>query len=262
MLTGNGAVCCGVPAAPASDPDALPRLTGARARAGVQALADRLAAAGLVARVFGHPARVPANRDAVFAALVGVAAAGVAWVAPSAALWLGGVVLGVAGIAAGGVALWPRRAAWTVVVNAPVPTVRAVHVLALDRRRTVRAFYAVAALPGAALWLSPGSAWPVGVALVAAAICAVDLARPRPIALDAAERWVLERAGRADALVLVTTAGSAHGEGVRAVVDWFGLPGRALQVHLDEDGDSGVVARLGALGIGGGDVVGQRRAGG
>ncbi|MBM4369377.1 MAG: hypothetical protein FJ102_24405, partial [Deltaproteobacteria bacterium] len=49
-----------------------PRLFGARARAGMMALADRCTAEGLVARVFGYPAAAPPDRDALVAGIVTV----------------------------------------------------------------------------------------------------------------------------------------------------------------------------------------------
>ena len=61
-----------LPADPAQPAAAVgpapPLLVGPRARAGMANLVDRLLAVGRVARVFGHPARFPPNRDALVAA--------------------------------------------------------------------------------------------------------------------------------------------------------------------------------------------------
>lgn len=251
----------------APNPDPLPLLSGVRARAGMQALAERLGRQGRAVRVFGHPARLPANRDSLAVALVGTLVGALTWLLPDLALELAGAAAAFAAAVALGLAPWPRRAAWTLIVGTPGPQVRELVVLALDRRRVRRAWLGVAALPAAAALALPGEPWPAVVGLVACGVCAIDGVGPRPITLDAAAAWVERQPGSAERLCLVTTAGSALGEGITAVVDWFGLPAGALRITVDEEADSGVVARLAALGVGaapkgGPDVVGDDRAGG
>ncbi len=204
---------------------------------------------------------MPANRDAFAAAGLATAMGLLGWPLPSFALWLGAIGLAGAVLAAMGLALWPRQAAWTLIVGAPGPAIRHLDVLALDIRRPRRWLAAVAAVPAVVCLLSPGTWWALAAGLVAAGVCAFDFAKARDLSIDAVEAWVLERAGRADALVLVSTAGSAYGEGVSAVVDWFGLPGGALSLTIDEAGDSGVRRHLADRGVGGGaDVVAGDRA--
>ena len=45
-------------------------------------------------------------------------------------------------------------------------------------------------------------------------------------------------------------AGSGEGEGIVAVTDWFKLDPQGIEVQIDEDGESGVRARLTRRGFG------------
>ncbi len=204
---------------------------------------------------------MPANRDALAAAVLGTTLALLAWPFPVFALWFGAIGLGAAVLAAMGVPLWSKQAAWTLIVGAPGPNVRHIELLALDVRRPRRWLAGVAAVPAVVSLLTPGTFWGLAAGLVAIGACALDFAKARALSIEAVEAWVAARAGRDGCLVLVSTAGSAYGEGVSAVVDWFGLAGGGLSVTIDEEGDSGVRRRLADLGIGGGaDVVAGDRA--
>ncbi|MSQ04093.1 MAG: hypothetical protein EXR71_19760 [Myxococcales bacterium] len=225
------------------------------------ALSERVGASGACTRVFGHPARMPANRDALAAAALGTAMACLSWPLPGLTLWFGAIGLTGVLLAALGVSLWPRQPAWTLIVGVPGSTIRHIDLLALDVRRPRRWLAAVAALPAAVCLLTPGTPWALGAGLVAVAVCTMEVTRARELSIDAVVDWVLARAGRDGVLVLVSTAGSAYGEGVAAVVDWFGLRGGELSITIDEEGDSGVRRRLADLGIGGGaDVVAGEHA--
>ncbi len=240
-----------IPASSPSDatPSGAPLLVGPRARSGMQALADRLIARGHPARVFGHPARAPANRDALVGALGGLGAALGGWLEPELALVLGALSLGVTTLLAAGWAVWPRVSAWTVIVGRPSAATVHLHALALDIRRPQRWRFGVASLPLVFAVLFPGQPAAAIVALVAVAVCAYDRVGVRPIQLDAAAAWAERHAADPEAVVLVSTASSGYGEGVEAVAHWFAMDPTKLVLHLDEEGDSGGRERLRKLGL-------------
>ncbi len=229
--------------------DGAPLLVGPRARSGMQALADRVAGAGHPARVFGHPALVPANRDVLVVAAGSLSAASLSWLWVGSAIVAGGLALALAVVVACGMSVWPRAAAWTVIAGRPSPQIRHIHVLAVDVRRPQRWRLAVAAFPIVLSTLFPGDWMGVAAGVVALAVCAYDPLRARQLTLDAAAAWANEQANEPDSLVLVSTAASGYGEGVIAVVDWFGLDPAPIELHLDEEGDSGVLPRLAAYGL-------------
>ena len=107
----------------------------------------------------------------------------------------------------------------------------------------------MAAVPGMLVLLFPGHPVAAVSALVAVAICAFDPVRARDVPLDAAAAWAATHAADGSALVLVSTASSGYGEGVEAVVNWFALDPTKLELHLDEEGESGVRERLGKRGL-------------
>lgn len=227
-----------------------PLLHGARARAGVQALADRLGAAGVPARVFGHPARLPGDGNVLVAAGAALLSAlsGLAW--PELGRLAGVGAVAVAVLLLAGLELWPRVPAWTVVVGQPGPAVRRLAVLALDRRHPRRWLFVTATVSAAFVVLAPGSLLSLLGALAACAACWTARGRPRELSLDAALEWAQRRAPSADTLILVSTAASAFGEGVACVVDWYQLEGAKLRVEIDEEVPTGVEDRLRAEGIG------------
>jgi hypothetical protein len=227
-----------------------PLLAGARARAGMQALADRLAEAGTPARVFGHPAMLPGNGNVLLAAGSAGLAALVGLVAPEVGRLASLGAVAFVGLLGLGVDLWPRTAAWTVIVGQPGRDTRRLSVLALDNRVPRRWLFGVAAAAAAVNTAAPGAALGLVVAVVACAACIVERGRPRALPLETALAWVARRAGVPGTVVLVSTAASGYGEGVDCVVDWFELDRRALQVEVDEEQPSGVVERLRAAGIG------------
>ena len=241
---------------------ASPRLYGARARAGMQALADRVVANHLPARVFGHPVASPPDRDALVAALFSAAVCGVGWIFPGIALFAGATgVLACAIIGFLWFTPWPRCGGWTVVVGKPSAGIQRLSVLALDVREPRRYLTAVAGFAAGLSAAAPAWPGPIGIALLVAVVAAVDRVRAREIPIERAEAWVMAHAPGADALVLVSTAGSGHGEGVRAIVDWYALDGRNLLLEIDEEHVGSTLRRLNAVGIGraaphgGADVV-------
>lgn len=229
--------------------DGAPLLVGPRARSGMQALADRVAGAGHPARVFGHPALAPANRDVLVVAAGSLTAAAFSWLWVDVAITINMLALALAVAVWGGMSAWPRVAAWTVIAGRPSPQIRRIHVLAVDVRRPQRWRLAVAAFPIVLSTLFPGEWMGTAAGVVALAVCAYDPFRARQFTLDAAAAWANERVNEPESLVLVSSAASGYGEGVIAVVDWFGLDVGAIELHLDEEGDSGVIARLAAYGL-------------
>ncbi|MBM4391764.1 MAG: hypothetical protein FJ090_11635 [Deltaproteobacteria bacterium] len=217
----------------------------------MMALADRCTAEGLVARVFGYPASSPPNRDALVAGIVtviaGMVGAGVPGVGP-----LPGLVatLFSAGVGFGWVRPWPRRAAWAVVVGTPGPEVKRVSALALDERRLRPWLSPVVGASAALLVVFPGEPWAVGPAALVALLACYDPVRARDLGLEQALAWVRARAGDPETILVVGTAVSGGGEGVAAVVDWYGYDGRAVAVSIDEARPSGASRRLDAMGIG------------
>lgn len=230
-------------------PSGAPLLVGPRARSGMQALADRLAASGHPVRVFGHPARAPANRDALVGAVVALAAALAGWAQAEWALIGGSFSLAVVALLGAGWVVWPRASAWTVIVGTPSAATVRLHILALDIRRPQRWRHAIAAVPGGLVLLFPGQPVAAVCALVAVAVCAYDPVRARDVSIDAAAAWAAKQAADPSAVVLVSTASSGHGEGVEAVVNWFALDRTKIELHLDEEGESGVRERLAKLGL-------------
>jgi len=228
-----------------------PLLVGARARSGVTALEARLRDVGTPVRVFGHPARVPANRDALAAALVTVAAGALGWAVPSVGRPAALVAALIAVALRYGGGGWPRAAAWTLIVGEPVRRpIRRIVALALDVRRPHEwAFSVILAFSLLGL-IVPGTPLPLACAALGVALTVWDPVRARPVGIDAAEAWVRQHVGAPDTLVLVSTATSGYGEGVLAVIDWFKLDRAAITVEVDEEGDSGVRRRLSRQGVG------------
>jgi len=216
----------------------------------MQALADRLGAVGVPARVFGHPARLPGDGNVLIAAGSALlsALAGLAWPGLGRLAGVGAVAVGVLLLA--GLDVWPRVPGWTVVVGQPGPAVRKLAVLALDRRHPRRWLFVAAIVSAAVVVLAPGSLLSLLGAVAASAACWTARGRPRELSLDAAVEWVQRRPPNADTLLLVSTAASAFGEGVACVVDWYQLEGAKLQVEIDEEVPTGVEHRLRAEGIG------------
>ncbi|GDX80167.1 hypothetical protein LBMAG42_19780 [Deltaproteobacteria bacterium] len=229
-------------------PSGAPLLVGPRARSGMQALADRLTANGHPARVFGHPARAPANRDALVGAVVALGSSLAGWAQAEWALIGGSFSLAVVVLLGAGWVVWPRASAWTVIVGNPSAATVRLHTLALDIRRPQRWRHAVAAVPGVLVLLFPGQPVAFVCGVVAVAVCAYDPVRARDVPLEAAAAWASKHVDPA-ATVLVSTASSGYGEGVEAVVNWFALNPAKLELHLDEEGESGVRERLGKLGL-------------
>ena len=259
------------PAAAAASPgsDAPPLLVGPRARVGMTKLVERANAAGRTARVFGFPARFPANRDALLAGGLSLLASTVAWASPTVGMWAGAVATAATAALAGGLPLWPRSAAWTVIVGHPGPATRRVQVLALDERHPRRWLFGGAAAASVLVLLAPGLPATIGLAAISALLPLWDPARARSIGLDAALAWVLQRPEEPGTLTLVTTAGSGYGEGILAVLDWFEIDRSKVECRVDEASDSGVKSRLAAAGVGraltpatleGADVVAGDRA--
>lgn len=235
----------------------------------MHALVGRLSGHGLPARLFGHPAAPLVDRDALVAGIGALIASLLAWVAPSIGLMVAAVaVLLSAAIGFQWFAPWPRSSAWTVIVGRPGPDVRRLVVLALDVRQPRRWLTPLAG--GSALLAGLAPLWPGAIALATAVVLVAlfDRVRGRDIPIEQAESWVIARAGDVDQLVLVSTAGSGHGEGIRAVVDWYGLPAAELSIEIDEVAGSATSRRLRSYGVGrsdppgGSDVVVGNRANG
>ncbi len=226
-----------------------PRLHGARARAGMVALATRLEEAGKRARVFGHPVAAAPGRDTLVAAMA-TAVAGLVSVAA------GGPVPGLvalvfaAGVGLGVLQPWPRRAAWVVVVGEPSATTRRVRALALDDRRLRPWLSAVVGGVAAALVLFPGAPWAIGLAFAVAAWTAYDPVRARAIGLEEAVAWALAQPTDEHTVLLAGTGIAATGEGIVSVLDWHAVPGRQVVVSVDEARPGETPRRLDALGIG------------
>ncbi len=216
----------------------------------MQALADRLSAAGLPARVFGHPARLPGDGNvliaaggALIAALAGLVMPEVGRIASLAAVALCAALFF-------GLSLWPKVAAWTVIVGSPGTATRTLRVLALDHRVPHRWLFVSAAAASTIGTLLPGSSTSMVAALAALLSCGVERGRPRELSLEAAMAWVQQRPPTADSVTLVSTAASGFGEGVACVVGWHQIDRARLRVEVDEQVSTGVVERLRAAGIG------------
>lgn len=246
-----------------------PRLYGARARAGMQALLERIQSHGAPARLFGHPALAPANRDGLVAGLVACFALMFGAIWPAVAIPAGlAAVFVCAAIGFSWFQPWPRQGAWTIIVGEPGPAVRKMVVLALDTREPRPWLSPLAGSTAALGILFPGWWGAAGLASIVAVAAAIDRARSREISLEQADEWVRSRPPASGSLVLVTTAGSGFCEGVQAVVDWYGLPGREITIEIDESHAGRAARRLSLLGIGRSDtkggpdvVVGERARG-
>lgn len=223
----------------------------------MHALVDRLTGRGLPTRLFGHPAAPLTDRDALVASAGALVASVFAWFVPDFALPLAaGAVLLCAAIGFRWLAPWPRSAAWTVIIGRPGPGIRRVAVLALDVRKP-RSWLTPAA-GGAAVMAGLAPDW-VGAMAIAAGVFAAalfDRVRGRNIPIEQAEAWVVARGGDTERLILVSTAGSGHGEGIQAVVDWFGLAGGELVIEIDEEVTGATARHLRNLGIGRTEPVG------
>lgn len=228
-----------------------PRLHGARARAGMVALAQRLEEAGLRARVFGHPVAAPPGRDVFVAAVATVLAGVVGAVAGGTGPFPGLLALLLtAGVGLGVLQPWPRRAAWAVVVGSPSPATRVLRALALDDRRPRPWMSVVVGAAAAVLVVFPGAPWAVALAVGVALWSWYDPVRPRAIGLDEAVAWARGQPHDEQTVLLVGTGVAGTGEGIVAVLDWHAVPGRAVRVVVDEAQPGRTARRLDALGIG------------
>lgn len=217
----------------------------------MHALVDRLAGSGLPARLFGHPVAPLVDRDALVAGIGALIASVFAWLVPSAALPVAAIAtLLCASIGFQWFAPWPRASGWTVIVGRPGPDTRRLTVLALDVRKP--RLWLTPAAGGSTLLAGVAPEWPGALSIAVAVVIAAlfDRVQRRDILIEQAEAWVLARAGVPGQLVLVSTAGSGHGEGIRAVVDWYCLPASELLIEIDETVSGATVRRLRAYGVG------------
>ncbi|MES2637971.1 MAG: hypothetical protein V4850_00755 [Myxococcota bacterium] len=238
----------------------LPVDAGAPAeRLALENLLVRARGSGVVgARLFGHVATPPPHAGDIAHACAALVAFAAAAAGLNAGVWLlSGIALSAALRAMGWPCLdtfLPKRPCWSLVLRPYTQKTRRIVVAATDRTRVAPRLPLVtlAAVAVALLGLAAGhTGWLVGIVgllgVVAAASWLGRSARVEPEGPEAAAaRRLFALAGRNDPTTAVVLSGcsSARGDGVVALLDWWGLRPEAVDIHFVQAEGAPVAAAL------------------
>jgi hypothetical protein len=210
------------------------------------------------ARLFGHVATPPTHAGDIAHACAAIVAFAAAAAGLDAGVWLlSGIALSAASRAMGAPCLdafLPKRPCWSLVLRPCTPQTRRIVVAATDRARVAPRLPLVtlAAVAVALLALAAGhTGWLVGIVgllgVVAAATWLGRSARVEPEGPEAAAaRRLIALAVRNDPTTAVVLSGcsSARGDGVLALLDWWGLRPDKVDIHFVQAEGAPVAAAL------------------